>query len=391
MKRLSNEYGIPTGEIFKGESSWTINEYNLKPWYIVKIRINKINKFQQIPSVSYKDQNDLLVYTNEVPDGGIITYVNKITIEDYVQYQQIEYEILEGIYWNSSSFNVLGEKIEHLYRLRFIEKMKKNKPKADMLKLVMNSIYGKTCMKMSMESVRYKSHELGLSYFYENFGIIKDYCSNKVNTRIVERDLDDSFSLNYIGDAILSMSKRFMNEVFDIMNDENMPVYYTDTDSIHMNECDKTKLAEIYYQKYNRILLGEGLGQFSDDFVLENDENGYEVKCKDANDESNVKSIKFIGLAPKVYMDVLEGISDGEIVQNVHIRIKGVNESAINYEIKRRGLNRVEGCLSIFQDFIDGNPVEFILNPTEYDASFEYKNGIVYSRDIGEFKRVLTF
>jgi hypothetical protein len=53
---------------------------------------------------------------------------------------------------------------------------------------------------------------------------------------------DNSFNRGHIGCAILSISKRIMNEVFDVANDNNYPIYYTDTDSLHCNLEDVPKL-----------------------------------------------------------------------------------------------------------------------------------------------------
>ena len=378
MKRLCEEYGIPIGRCSKGENGWTINDYSSKSMYMVKIKITKINKTQQIPCVSYKDKKGLLQYTNSVDQDGITVYVDRITLEDYIKFQEIEYEIIEGIYWDSGYNTKLKDVIINLFNERQRVR-KQDESLGDMIKLTMNSVYGKTGQRKSEERVVYKKHDLGESYYYENFGIIKDFHKNKFNTRIVEKDFDDSYSFNYIASLILSMSKRIMNEVFDIMNDNNMPVYYTDTDSIHCRKSDQELLKILYKQKYNKDLIGKELGQFSSDFKIDNCEN--------------VDSVKFICLAPKVYMDVLVGFDKENKQKKVetHVRIKGINNTSINHEIKKRKGSKVDALISIFEDLKNGVEIEFVLNPTKYDASFEYNNGKVSSREVGEFKRTLCF
>jgi hypothetical protein len=391
MVRVCEEYGIPQGVATEGEDGWTINDYSSKTWYNVKIKINSINKSQNIPSVSYKDKKGLLRYTNEIPEEGIVTYVDRITLEDYITYHDIQYDIIEGIYWDGSVNRNLKDVILELFNERLKVK-DTNEPLGNMIKLIMNSIYGKTCQRRCNERVVYKDHQQAESYYFQNFGIIKEYAPNRYNTRIVEKEFDDEFSMNFIGSAILSMSKRIMNEVFDIMNDNNMPVYYTDTDSIHMREADQENLSRLYMEKYGKVLIGKKLGQFSSDFKMEENPKDY----------TNVESILFVALAPKVYMDVLKGVHKvtGEVKYDTHVRIKGINKTAINYEILKRKKEKKktnEKCcnetimIDIFRDLVDGKEIEFILNPTKFDPSFEYKNGYVRSRGIKEFKRLLKF
>ena len=62
------------------------------------------------------------------------------------------------------------------------------------------------------------------------------------------------------------MSKRIMNEIFDICEEQGFKVYYQDTDSLHLHEKDVPVLAKLYQEKYNRELIGKALGQFHSDF-----------------------------------------------------------------------------------------------------------------------------
>lgn len=46
----------------------------------------------------------------------------------------------------------------------------------------------------------------------------------------------DDYSYNYIGVLILDMSKRIMNEVMCLGEDLGINIYYTDTDSMHIDK-----------------------------------------------------------------------------------------------------------------------------------------------------------
>ena len=69
---------------------------------------------------------------------------------------------------------------------------------------------------------------------------------NNFQDSITLSSLDESYNMSHVGVAILSMSKRIMNEVFDIANDNNLPIYYTDTDSMHLKYNDIPKLEKEY-------------------------------------------------------------------------------------------------------------------------------------------------
>ena len=87
ISRMAREMGIPTGPAKKINDT---NYNNIKHYlyYIVTIKINKINKKQQIPFIGVKI-NGILNYTNDAGDGFEMT-VDKITLEDYIEFHQID-------------------------------------------------------------------------------------------------------------------------------------------------------------------------------------------------------------------------------------------------------------------------------------------------------------
>ena len=80
------------------------------------------------------------------------------------------------------------------------------------------------------------------------------------------KSLDESYSSPHLGSQILSYSKRLMNRAICLAHKHEMNIYYTDTDSIHIDEDAVQPLADIYKQKYGKDLIGKNLGQFHCDF-----------------------------------------------------------------------------------------------------------------------------
>ena len=78
------------------------------------------------------------------------------------------------------------------------------------------------------------------------------------------------FNYVHCGVEILSMSKRVMNEVMVLADDNKLNIWYQDTDSMHINYEEVETLAKLFKEKYNRELIGNGMGQFHIDFDMLN-------------------------------------------------------------------------------------------------------------------------
>ena len=96
---------------------------------------------------------------------------------------------------------------------------------------------------------------------------------------------------------ILSMSKRIMNEVICTAEDNDIEIFYQDTDSMHLYEKEIPKLQKIYNAKYGRELIGTDLGQFHSDFEM-------------SGSVGEVSSLLTVMLGKKCYLDVLKDDSD---------------------------------------------------------------------------------
>jgi hypothetical protein len=117
---------------------------------------------------------------------------------------------------------------------------------------------------------------------------------------------------------ITSMSKRMMNEVMVTAQDSALPVYITDTDSMHLLADDLPTLESAYESRYGRALVGKALGQFHSDFEIE------------GHDCEEVWSEALVAVGKKCYANKLVGRkADGTLVDGWHVRMKGVTDDAV--------------------------------------------------------------
>ena len=381
--RLCQEYGLPEGLAKQITNEMRNKEIlDTKTYYVVTVNIKKINKKQQIPFIAMRKKNGILDYVNEVPQEGYKCVIDKITLEDYIKFHEIEYEILDGVYYDEGFNKKFGEVIHKLYEDRLVEK-KKGTPEGKImqliLKLMMNSAYGKTIMKKSMNKEVIINNDKKESYIYNNFNCIKEIIELNDFQTIVKIDtIDDSYNLSIVGVMILSMSKRIMNEVMGIANDNNIKVYYQDTDSMHLEDKDIKKLEDLYYEKYNRVIKGENMGQFHSDFEIKGCK--YEVKSKTS-----------IFLGKKCYLDVLQGYDEnGKEVEGVigdHTRLKGITQAGIDKAVEYYGSAKL-----LFEQLAEGVKIDFTLNPNNNEKPmFEYNNLNVRTRKEDSFVRSLSF
>ena len=182
---------------------------------------------------------------------------------------------------------------------------------------------------------------------------------------------------------VLSMSKRIMNEVMNIATDNNIKIYYQDTDSMHIERSKVSLLESKYYEKYNKVLKGENLGNFHGDFAMK-DDNGKKIN-------GNIYAIRSIFLGKKSYIDHLKAEwtdKDGlkHTKYDYHIRLKGITAEGIKHQITQH-----EDAFDMFIKLAQGDEMEFILNPSVNKPSFEYTPAGVHTLMTGEFKRILHY
>ena len=344
QKRIGQEGGYPMGPAAKIPTHMLAIRPLPYFHYIIRIRITRITKYQQIPFVSLKIRGLVRRFNaGELPPEPLV--VDKITLEDYDKYCGIEYEVIEGLCWDNEGITECKSTIVLLKELRDEYKRAGN-PAQILIKLIMNMGYGKNVLKKADESHVIKELSESLQYISERFGLFKTMTEFGNHAEITMAKYDESFTRNHIGSMILSMSKRCFHEVLDLCNFLQINVYYVDTDSMHVDRDKIPMLATAYEQKFNAELIGSDLGQFHSDF---------DISCKH---NAAAYSRYCLILGPKVYFDDLLCEICGN--EEVHYRAKGIPSNCVENmcRILKKDIKQ------IYQQLCT-EPVKFYLNPPE--------------------------
>ena len=291
--------------------------------YVVEISITNIKKHLAFPCVVYKDKQ---TNTNKNDDGenaiGKTAVVDNITLEDWIKYNGLECEVLRGYKWTGEKSFLIRDIIQNLHLLRCEYKKTKN-PLQLVIKLIMNSAYGKMIQKPITTTTEFKRKHTKIfdkklndyvddypldKYLIKNSSKIISYIQVNKNLYAIKvgQQIDTFYTNTLLGVQILSMSKRIMNEVMCTAEDIGIKIYYQDTDSMHIQKNKIDDLANEYKKRYGRELIGKNLGQFHNDF--DEVENGYAYKS--------------IFVGKKMYVDMLKNDKNES---GIHYRMKGVN------------------------------------------------------------------
>ena len=317
--------------------------------YFVEIKITNVGIKRAFPLTSYKTTKGVRLFTNDCI--GKHMYVDRFSLEDLIEFQDVSFEILRGYYFNEGFNDKVKEVIRYLFEKRL--KLKKEGNKAEMIyKLIMNSSYGRNLMK----AVEHETHIFYKQKDYEifesrNYNLIyESTCFGKNCYKIkTYKSLLDHYSSPHVGCNILSMSKRIMNEVMCLAEDNGISIFYQDTDSMHISHTDIASLSELFQSKYHRQLIGKDMGQFHTDFSL-NDENG--IPCKD------ITAVACVFNGKKCYIDKLKGYDrNGNEVFGYHIRMKGVPTDVVKRKAEIENITPFE----LYEKLYKGEIIDFNL------------------------------
>lgn len=275
--------------------------------FFVEIEILRVERELDFPLITYKENNQR-IFCNR--PGKM--WVNDITLEDLITFHKITYIPLRGYYYDEGKNFKIREVIRRIFDMRLEAKREKQSIEV-VYKLLMNSCYGKTIMKPRPHHKNVVSEDellkqLGSSPFntvtYEPLSN-----GNYLLTSLV--DVLQNWSIPTLGSHVLAMSKRLVTQVTSLAQDLGIGIYYTDTDSIHIDRDSLEDLATAFRLKYDRELVGKDLCQFHTDFPV--------------TERGMMWSTLFIGVGKKAYIDCL---TDG-VDKHYHIRLKGIPERSI--------------------------------------------------------------
>ena len=243
-------------------------------------------------------------------------YMDHITFQDLITYQHATIQPIRGYYYSDKRDYRCRQVIQDLFNLRLEFKALKN-PLHEIIKLMLNSIYGKTILKPINETYKFINKKNLNQYIANRFNYIKEITGMNSSIRAISREVkpfNKHFTFAPFGVMVLSMSKRIMNELICCAEDLHIPVFYQDTDSIHIHQSRLDELANEFKKRYNRELIGKALGQFHSDF-----------QAFGSTDEMPIAT-RSIFLMKKCYIDQLKNQCD-EVA--FHIRLKGICQDVI--------------------------------------------------------------
>ena len=307
-------------------------------YYEVEIEITKVGIQRDFPLIVERTKINNMNVNKECK-----MVVDMISLEDLIKYQKIEFNIIRGYYWTGNRDHRIRDTIRKLFSLRAQYKKQGNSMQ-QVIKLIMNSGYGKSIQKPIDSELKYISEDKYEHYLYEHWYNIQE--SRKIpesNQYLVKinKTIDNQFNNCVFGVSVLSMSKRIMNEVMCLAEDLGINIYYQDTDSMHIEHDKIPFLNEEYKKIHGRELIGEDtIGCFHNDFD----------ELKDAY------TTLHISLGKKMYYDELEN-DKGE--RSEHFRMKGI-PNAVIIEHARRYFNG--SVKDLYEYLYKDNEIEFDLN-----------------------------
>ena len=338
--------------------------------YTVEISIHSIGKRQlSIPAIIARNEaKSCIDYLNEMPANGepLRVVVDKQTLEDYIQFHEIGFVILQGIYWTGQLNPTWGKLVTELYEERLKQKALNKTVQAELIKLMLNSMYGRTILKTSTtelamlqrqkwhdgewEEVEWEQTLTNMLHVVKSFRYIGEHA---VEYRKFSHD--DSFTLPKYGSMILAASKHIMTYVFSLASKLGRQIYYTDTDSFVMAAADVDDLAAEYLAETGQVLLGTKLGQMHSDFTFK--KNGVQYSAE------HVYSTEFFLIAKKNYCHrLVYDPPSGTKLHSIQVKCKACTQVGLLFKAREYGEGDA-GVIELYRDVTNGKEVNIPLNP----------------------------
>ena len=204
---------------------------------------------------------------NRMRNGYITQVLTSVDIQEIVKIGGIIIQIYEGvIYREIFKISPFKKIIDELFALRQKYKDEGNEVMQLLVKLVMNALYGEFLRKEILESYKCKSEMWMMTEYDER---VIDYQKINNGNYIVKMKDDEGLQDEVqkvnnlplqLAVFILSNSKRIMNNFLHAIDGfYSNDVYYTDTDSLYIENKHWNKLKE-------KTLIGKNLAQGKNDY-----------------------------------------------------------------------------------------------------------------------------
>jgi len=339
--------------------------------YFVEALVTDLKIKRSFPLQSYLEDNRRN-FSNEMV--GKTIFIDKISLQDFIKYQGATVKIIKGYYYDEGRNVESSKLIQKLYEERKKKKKEKNEIQS-VYKLIMNSSYGRTIMKPITTELKFIHGDdiKRNNYIVKNHNFIKEITEighQKTMFKVI-KPLNTHFSAPHIGVEILSMSKRIMNEVMCLAEDRGLPIYYQDTDSMHIRLDDVNILADLYEKRYSRQLIGKDMGQFHSDFDFKSEEEPY--------------AIESYFLMKKCYIDKVRILQNGKEKFDFHIRMKGVP----NWSIKQKASEMKIDEIELYKKIYNGEKITFEMKD-KHHVRFKKECNFTYSTIINDNGRSIS-
>ena len=222
-----------------------------------------------------------------------------------------------------------------------------------------------------------RKYETYLTNNFDNITLItpfEGYNNIKCATVQAKKAVYSHSSYNHIASVILAISKRIMNESIYLCLDNNIEVFYTDTDSMFILEENVPKFVELYTNLYGSSPLGDKLGQL---------QNDYAKACPPGS--TDIIATRALFVAKKLYCIELEYTLNGEKQNSFVTKIKGIPEACVEYTYK---LYNYATPFQMMEDIANGKLINFdlTLNKTvprfSVGRDFKFKTLDDFQREI---------
>ena len=375
----------------KGKAKVIVNtKYeNIKQYdgYYVEVDIINIRKHRAFPLISKVNKQGIRDFKNDIK--GIV-YLDKTSLEDAIKFHnlipEVDFKIIRGYYFDEGFNTGCKNTIKYLFDVRLQKKKEKN-PIQIVYKLLMNTSYGKTIQKPIDNETIIKENYESDTYLKRNHNFIKKYKKTFGDKYVITKikPIQNHYSHPHIGCQILGMSKRIMNEVMCLAEDNGIRIFYQDTDSMHIETGENYEklenLKKLFRNKYGRELDGKNLGQFHCDFAFQSSE------------QLPIAKECYI-LKKKVYMDKVEVINkvNNENIKEMkyHIRMKGIPTYCVQNpeETYKKLLNNETISFDIYEMAEKNNKPLFEF---KYDFTIHKKTKFKRRvKTLGDFEKIIV-
>ena len=297
-------------------------------YYLVRVRVTGMTKKQSCQVGVIPERRDNKVIYHWQWEGKEFTGVyGKIMLEDAIDILGLQYEILEGVYWNTPGpeNHTYSTLTKQLYDIRV--QYKKSKPAlAEVIKLILNSgTYGCLARKPCYTKSVCKKKNEAKQYIANNFDELQRWRPISKHITLFERTcIDKNYTSVVTACIVLDTSKKIMNRVFTACSQAGVIIPYSDTDSFVIPQDKLQEVITRYEQNTGLVYQGTKLGQFHSDFSI--------PKGAPTNtSQSDVVSTQFYNLGKKLYYHATSTIDSltGQVFQGYKMSCKGFTKQGM--------------------------------------------------------------